>query len=51
MDYRLDEKTYIKISKNEDNPDKGDWFKIINSSEIKAMGYIFDYDYSFYYKI
>ena len=46
MDYRLDEETYILVSKSEDNPDKGDWYKMIDSPLIKEVGnYIFDYDY------
>ena len=46
MDYRLDEETYISASKSEENPDKGDWYKMINSEQMKNVGsYNFDYDY------
>ena len=46
MDYKLDEETYISLSKSEENPDKGDWHKMINSQEYKDIDkYIFDYDY------
>ena len=45
-DYRLDEETYIALSKDENRPDKGDWYKMINSSEYKEIDkYLFDYDY------
>ena len=34
------------MSKNEKNPDKGDWYKMINSQQIKDIdSYIFDYDH------
>ena len=46
MDYKLDEETYISLSKNEKNPDKGDWYKLINSEKLKDIGsYTFNYDY------
>ena len=46
MDYMLDEETYISVSKKEENPDKGDWHKMINSEKLKNIGnYIFNYDY------
>jgi hypothetical protein len=44
-DYKLDEETYILMSKKEDNPDKGDWFKMINSSKIQEIG-SFQFDYN-----
>ena len=45
-DYKLDEETYISISKKEDNPDKGDWYKMINSSKIQEIeSFQFDYNY------
>ena len=46
VDYKLDEETYISLSKNEKNPDKGDWYKLINSEKLKDIGsYTFNYDY------
>ena len=46
MDYRLDEETYISVSKSEENPDKGDWYKMINSQFIKDINTSrFDYDH------
>ena len=45
-DYKLDEETYISVSKKEDNPAKGDWFKMINSTKIKEIeSFQFDYNY------
>ena len=44
-DYTLDEKIFqcLKMKKN---PDKGDWYKMIISQQIKDIdSYIFDYDH------
>ena len=45
-DYRLDEETYISISKSNYQNDKGDWFKLYESSLYKEIGdFNFDYEY------
>jgi len=45
-DYQLDEETYISMSKKEDNPDKGDWDKLINNLKYQEIdSFQFDYNY------
>ena len=45
-DYKLDEETYILMSKKEDNPDKGDWEKLINDPKYQEIDtFQFDYNY------
>jgi len=45
-DYKLDEETYISMSKKEDNPDKGDWFKLIKDPKYQEIdSFQFDYNY------
>ena len=44
-DYKLDEETYISMSKKDDNPDKGDWNKLVNDPKYKEIdSYQFDYN-------
>ena len=46
LDYRLDEETYISISKSNYQKDKGDWFKLYESSTYSEIGdFNFDYEY------
>ena len=46
FDYRLDEETYISISKSDYNQDKGYWFKLYESSLYSEIGdFNFDYEY------
>ena len=44
-EYRLDEETYISLSKDEKNPDKGDWYKMIYSTEYKIISNHSKFDY------
>ena len=45
-DYRLDEETYISISKSNYEKDKGDWSKLYKSSLYSEIGnFNFDYEY------
>ena len=47
-DYKFDEETYILMSKKEDNPDKGDWDKLVNDPKYKEIdSYQFHFDYNY----
>ena len=45
-DYRLDEETYISISRSNYNSNKGDWFKLYESSLYNEID-DFNYDYEY----
>ena len=52
IDYRYDEETYIYMSKDETNPDKGIWYDMIYHPKFQEIEEIarFQFDYDYYIK-